>query len=148
MLIFCLLLRAADECQPACCSFRVVIIVLTFISSTRHISQIPYYGYARQDRKTQAGVPISAANAVRFLESMGVDRVIAVDLHCRQIQGFFGPRVPVNNLNGGIVGINRFGGEDLYNTGLVSPNAAASIASRSSRRASPTSMAGRTLASP
>jgi ribose-phosphate pyrophosphokinase len=57
----------------------------------------------------QARVPISAADVARLLEAMGVDRVIAVDLHCGQIQGFFGPRVPVDNLDGGIVGIDHFG---------------------------------------
>jgi ribose-phosphate pyrophosphokinase len=71
----------------------------------------------------QARVPISAADVARLLESMGVDRVIAVDLHCGQIQGFFGPRVPVDNLEGGIVGIDHFGGKDLHNPVIVSPDA-------------------------
>ena len=54
---------------------------------------------------------------------MGVDRVIAVDLHCGQIQGFFGPRVPVDNLDGGIVGLDYFGSKDLHNPVIVSPDA-------------------------
>jgi hypothetical protein len=62
----------------------------------------------------QARVPISAADVARLMESMGVDRVIAVDLHCGQIQGFFGPRVPVDNLDGGIVGLDYFGCKDLH----------------------------------
>lgn len=54
---------------------------------------------------------------------MGIDRVIAVDLHCGQIQGFFGPRVPVDNLDGGIIGVEYFGGKDLHNPVVVSPDA-------------------------
>ena len=53
-------------------------------------------------------MPISAADVARLLEAMGVDRVVAVDLHCGQIQGFFGPRVPVDNLQGGVVGVDYF----------------------------------------
>lgn len=93
-------------------------------ASARKITAvIPYYGYARQDRKMQARVPISAADVARLLEAMGVDRVISVDLHCGQIQGFFGPRVPVDNLDGGTVGVSYFGDMDLVNPVIVSPDA-------------------------
>ena len=70
-----------------------------------------------------ARVPISAADVARLLESMGVDRVVAVDLHCGQIQGFFGPRVPVDNLDAGRVGVQYFAGMGLENPVVVSPDA-------------------------
>ena len=59
---------------------------------------IPYFGYARQDRKMSARVPISASDVAMLFEAAGVDRVLAVDLHCGQIQGFF-HNTPVDNLS-------------------------------------------------
>ena len=70
-----------------------------------------------------ARVPISAADVARLLEAMGVDRVVAVDLHCGQIQGFFGPRVPVDNLQGGLVGVDYFAKMELHKPVIVSPDA-------------------------
>ena len=101
----------------------LMISTLRRASARKITAVIPYYGYARQDRKMQSRVPISAADVARLLESMGVDRVIAVDLHCGQIQGFFGPRVPVDNLDGAFVAISFFGHLDLLNPVIVSPDA-------------------------
>jgi len=53
-------------------------------------------------------VPISAADVARLLQAMGVDRVVAVDLHCGQIQGFFGPRTPCDNLEAHVVVLPYF----------------------------------------
>lgn len=96
-------------------------------SSSNKISVvIPYYGYARQDRKTGSRVPISAADVARMLETAGVDRVIVMDLHSGQTQGFFGPRVPCDNLEAQQVAMNYFKYQqavNLDNVVVVSPDA-------------------------
>lgn len=92
-------------------------------SSTGSITVvIPYYGYARQDRKTTPRVPISAADVAMLLEQAGVDRVLTVDLHCGQIQGFF-RNAPVDNLYAASVFIPYLTGKDLQNVVVVSPDA-------------------------
>jgi ribose-phosphate pyrophosphokinase len=108
-----------------------LIELLLMISTMRRASAnqitaiIPYYGYARQDRKMASRVPISAADVACLMESMGVDRVVAVDLHCGQIQGFFGPRTPCDNLEGQIVGLEYFAslGLNSETTKVISPDA-------------------------
>jgi len=68
------------------------------MSSAKFVTCImPYYGYARQDRKTKARTPISASCIAQLLESQNPTRVITLDLHCGQIQGFF-HHTPVDNL--------------------------------------------------
>jgi ribose-phosphate pyrophosphokinase len=86
---------------------------------------IPYYGYARQDSKLSSRVPISAADCARMLESMGVDRVVAVDLHSGQLQGFFGPQTPCDNLEAQVVALDYFEKLDLKGetTKVISPDA-------------------------
>ncbi len=83
---------------------------------------IPYYGYARQDRKTSPRVPISAADVAMLLEMGGVDRVVTVDLHCGQIQGFF-HNVPVDNLYAFTLFTQYFIDKNLENPVVVSPDA-------------------------
>ena len=83
---------------------------------------IPYYGYARQDRKVQPRAPISAKLIADIIVKAGVDRVVTVDLHAGQIQGFFD--VPVDHLYAMPVFIkylnSKFKGEDIV---IVSPDA-------------------------
>jgi len=95
-------------------------------SAARITAIVPYYGYARQDRKMHSRTPISAADVARLMESMGVDRVISVDLHCGQIQGFFPPNIPVDNLESFAIGIDYFRTHhlpDLADCTIVSPDA-------------------------
>jgi ribose-phosphate pyrophosphokinase len=65
-------------------------------SASRITAVIPYYGYARQDRKVQPRVPISAKMVADLITAVGTNRVLTVDLHAGQIQGFF--NIPVDNL--------------------------------------------------
>jgi len=83
---------------------------------------IPYYGYARQDRKTESRVPISASDIAMLLENSGVDRVVALDLHAGQIQGFF-HNVPVDNIYGSIFMAPKIAELKLKNPVIVSPDA-------------------------
>ena len=83
---------------------------------------IPYYGYARQDRKNAPRVPISAADVALMLEVAGVDRVVTVDLHCGQIQGFFRD-APVDNLYAATMFVPYFAQKDLQTVVVVSPDA-------------------------
>lgn len=84
---------------------------------------IPYYGYARQDRKNKPRVPISAALVAELLESAGATQVITCDLHCGQIEGFF--RIPTDDIRGKNVLADKFlrTVKDLTNVCVVSPDA-------------------------
>lgn len=90
-------------------------------SAKRITVVIPYYGYARQDRRTTSRVPISAADVALLLEMAGVDRIITVDLHCGQIQGFF-HNVPVDNLFTSSLFVPYIRSKNLKNIVVVSPD--------------------------
>lgn len=75
----------------------LLIHTLRLSSAKRITAVIPHFGYARQDRKVKPRVPISASAVAQLITCMGVDRVITLDLHCDQIQGFF-HNTPVDNL--------------------------------------------------
>jgi ribose-phosphate pyrophosphokinase len=84
---------------------------------------IPYYGYARQDRKTESRVPISASDIAMLFELAGVNNIICVDLHCGQIQGFF-HEATVDNLYAAPIFVRYFSEKpDLTNPVVVSPDA-------------------------
>ncbi|KRN27901.1 prs protein [Lactobacillus selangorensis] len=76
----------------------IMIDALRRASANTINAVIPYYGYARQDRKTRSREPITAKLVANMLERAGVDRVLALDLHAAQIQGFFD--IPVDHLMG------------------------------------------------
>jgi ribose-phosphate pyrophosphokinase len=76
----------------------IMIDALRRASARRITAVIPYFGYARQDRKTAARTPISAKLVANLITRAGVDRVLTVDLHAGQIQGFFD--IPTDNLFG------------------------------------------------
>ncbi len=82
---------------------------------------IPYYGYARQDRKVSPRTPISAKLVADLLQAAGVDRVVSLDLHAGQIQGFF--NVPFDNLYGSDVLVNHLKTRVSDNVTVVSPDA-------------------------
>jgi len=90
-------------------------------SAERITAVIPYYGYARQDWKDRPRVPITARLVADLLETAGADRVLAMDLHSPQIQGFFS--VPVDNLTGVPVMVKYIQGLGLENVTVVSPDA-------------------------
>lgn len=81
---------------------------------------IPYFGYARQDRKAAPRVPITAKLVANLLQSAGVSRVITMDLHAGQIQGFFD--IPVDNLYGSIVFYDYIKSKNLINPIIASPD--------------------------
>ncbi len=102
--------------------------LLLFIDAARRASAeritavIPYFGYARQDRKDEPRVPISAKLIADLITTAGADRVLTMDLHADQIQGFF--NIPVDHLFSAPVMIDYFKKRiDLDNTVIVSPDA-------------------------
>jgi ribose-phosphate pyrophosphokinase len=90
-------------------------------SAERITAVIPYYCYARQDWKDRPRVPISARLVADLLEKSGADRILAMDLHSPQIQGFFS--VPMDNLTSMPVLARYIGGLKLDNLAIVSPDA-------------------------
>ncbi|MHC3995497.1 ribose-phosphate pyrophosphokinase [Thiomicrolovo sp. ZZH C-3] len=81
---------------------------------------IPYFGYARQDRKAAPRVPISAKLVANLYQTAGIDRLVTIDLHAGQIQGFFD--IPVDNLYGSIIFQQHIESKNLPNPIIASPD--------------------------
>ena len=115
--------------QPTCppvndnlMELLVMIDAFKRASAERITAVLPYYGYARQDRKVQGRVPITAKLVADLLTAAGVDRVLALDLHAGQIQGFF--NIPVDHLFAGPpVIVDYLLKKDLRDPVVVAPDA-------------------------
>lgn len=90
-------------------------------SADRITAVLPFYGYARQDRKDQPRVPITAKLVANLLVAAGADRILCFDLHAQQIQGFFD--IPVDHLYGAPVIVKYLRSLELDNLVVVSPDA-------------------------
>ena len=122
--------RGADVfvIQPTCTptdrhlmELLLMIDALKRASAQRITAVLPYYGYARQDRKDKPRVPISARLVAAILETAGANRVLTLDLHAPQIQGFFD--IPVDHLFSMPVMIDYFRTLNVPDLTVVSPDA-------------------------
>lgn len=110
-------------CQPVNENLMELLIMVDAVkrASARHITAvIPYYAYARQDRKTRGREPISAKLVANLLTVAGVTRVVTMDLHAGQIQGFFD--IPVDNLLGVPILSDYIASKQLADLVVVSPD--------------------------
>jgi len=109
----------------------IMIDAMRRASAGRITAVIPYFGYARQDRKAKSRDPISAKLVANLITAAGADRVLTMDLHAAQIQGFFD--IPVDNMAGSALFskhyINRFG-KSNENVMVVSPDVGSTARAR------------------
>lgn len=111
-------------CRPVDSNLMELLVMLDAFkrsSARRTTAVLPYYGYARQDRKDKPRVPISAKLVADLLSTAGADRILTMDLHAAQIQGFF--NIPVDHLYAGPVIIRYFKQRRIPNLIVVSPDA-------------------------
>ena len=93
-----------STCRPQAEHLMELLIYLDCLrraSAKRITAVVPYFGYARQDRKDEGRVPITAKLVANLITTAGADRVLAIDLHAHQLQGFFD--IPVDHLTGELV---------------------------------------------
>ncbi|MFA6091368.1 MAG: ribose-phosphate pyrophosphokinase [Elusimicrobiota bacterium] len=110
-------------CRPANETLMELLIMIDALrraSAGRITAVIPYFGYARADRKTQPRVPISAKLVANLLTEAGAQRIVTVDLHAGQIQGFFD--IPVDHLYAAPVFLDYLRAKDLKDIVCVSPD--------------------------
>ena len=115
-----------STCKPVNDSLMELLVMIDACkraSAGRITAVIPYFGYARQDRKAKSRDPISAKLVANMITAAGADRVLTMDLHADQIQGFFD--IPVDNLRGNPVFVDYYAkkfGENCENMVVVSPD--------------------------
>ncbi len=113
-----------STCQPTNRNLMELILLVDALrraSAGRVTAVVPYFGYARQDRRVRSQrVPISAKVVADMMVSVGIDRVLTVDLHAEQIQGFFD--VPVDNVYGSSVLLDDIERRKYENLVVVSPD--------------------------
>ncbi len=112
-----------STCKPVDENLVELLIYLDCLrraSASRVTAVIPYFGYARQDRKDEGRVPITAKLVANLITTAGADRVLAIDLHARQLQGFFD--IPVDHLTGELVLSKYFRDKKIDNLTVVSPD--------------------------
>jgi ribose-phosphate pyrophosphokinase len=113
-----------STCTPvnqALMELLIMIDALKRASAGSIVAVIPYFGYARQDRKVKPRTPITAKLVADLISAAGADRVVAMDLHAGQIQGFF--NIPFDHLYGMPVFIEEFRHMALSDVVVVSPDA-------------------------
>ena len=112
-----------STCEPVDEHLVELLIYLDCLrraSASRITAVIPYFGYARQDRKDEGRVPITAKLVANLITTAGADRVLAIDLHAHQLQGFFD--IPVDHLTGELVLSKYFRDMKIRNLTVVSPD--------------------------
>ncbi|MGA1843034.1 MAG: ribose-phosphate pyrophosphokinase [bacterium] len=113
-----------STCPPVNHNLMELLIIIDALkrsSAARITAVVPYYGYARQDRKVQPRVPISAKLVADLITTAGADRLLTMDLHAGQIQGFF--NIPVDNLFSTPVMIDYIRQLNCQDLVIVSPDA-------------------------
>ncbi|HOV77225.1 MAG TPA: ribose-phosphate pyrophosphokinase [Sedimentisphaerales bacterium] len=112
-----------STCKPVDEHLMELLIYLDCLrraSAKRITAVIPYFGYARQDRKDEGRVPITAKLVANIIATAGADRVLAIDLHAHQLQGFFD--IPVDHLTGELVLSRYFRDKRIEDLTVVSPD--------------------------